>query len=115
MNYMLEENAPTKPGEIDSRSVLLSILKPIAVEYELEVEPATAWEDGDTERVQIAFLKVSEPCGPWCIGTVVRRDSGELRVWPRNDVTGPIQGSATVPPEELSLAVLNMIDQYTAA
>lgn len=115
MNYMLEETAPTNSEEIDSRSQLLSILDPIASTFELEVEPATAWEDDENERVQIAFLKVSKAGGPYCIGTIVRRNDGELRVWSRDDETGPIQGSAVIKPSEIEIAVLNMIDQYTAA
>ena len=113
MNYMIDERLPTEQTEIDSRTVLQARLQPIVEEHGLEIELATAYEDGDSERVQVAFLKVSEPVGPWCIGTIIRRNSGEYRAWPRDDDMGPIQGSTVVDRSELQSVILHMIDKYT--
>ncbi len=116
MFYEIEERPPTAAGEIACREQLLTLTTPIAKEYGLDLEPFTAWQDDlPVERVQGVFLHTKIASGQWCIGAIVRRNSGELRMWPRDESAGPIQGSTAIAPAQLDTSILEMVEQFTAA
>jgi len=114
-SYNIEEKPPTSGTEIKSREELLAVTRDIANEFGLKMEPFTAWQEDGPERVQGIFLNISTASGPWCIGAVVRRHSGELRIWPRDDSTGPIRGSKVTKADTLESSILEMVEQFTAA
>lgn len=115
ISYKINEHGPLSLTEISDREKIRSLVQSIADEYGLEMEPFTAWEEDNPERVQGVFLNTSTPCGPWCIGAIVRRRNGELRVWPRDEgLLGPIQGSSVIEVGQLDTVVLDMVEQYTA-
>lgn len=115
ISYKIEEVPPTAAREVSSREQLLSTLRAITDKYGLEMEPFTAWEEQDEkqERVQGVFLLTSTPAGPWCIGAFIRRNNGELRIWPRDNVTGPINGSTAIEVEHLDTSIEEMVEGFT--
>ncbi len=115
MFYKIEEQPPTADAEVSCREALLAVTRDIADEYGIEMEPFTAWQEDEPERVQGIFLNTSTASGPWCIGAIVRRNNGELRIWPRDDSTGPVSGSTIIKDDELESSILEMVDQFTTA
>lgn len=115
MFYKIEEQPPTDHAEVTCREALLAVARDIADEYGLVMEPFTAWQEDEPERVQGIFLNTSTASGPWCVGAIVRRNNGELRIWPRNDSTGPVRGSTIIKGEDLESSILEMVEQFTAA
>ena len=114
-SYNFDEQPPTTKIEIECREALLAVTRDITDEFGLEIETFTAWQEDKPERVQGIFLQTSTASGPWCIGAVVRRHNGELRIWPRNDDTGPVQGSKVIQINELESSIFEMVEQFTAA
>lgn len=114
-NYNIEEQPPTSETEFKCREELLAVTRDIADEFGLEMEPFTAWQGDEPERVQGVFLNTSTASGPWCIGAVIRRHNGEIRIWPRNDDTGPIRGSNVIQTDAIEPSILEMVEQFTAA
>lgn len=116
ISYQIEEQSPTAETDILCREALLAITRDIAEDHGLEMELATAWqEDESTERMQVIFLNTSTPSGPWCVGAIVRRHNGELRMWPRDDESGPIHGSTVIKQAELKSSIEEMVDKFTAS
>jgi hypothetical protein len=113
--YKIEEQPPAANAEIACREKLLAVVEDVTEEYGLEMEPFTAWQEVEPERVQGVFLNTSTASGPLCVGAIVRRNNGELRLWPRNDSTGPIRGSNVIKASEIESAILEMVEQFTAA
>lgn len=114
--YNIEEQEPTSAAEIACREELLVHAKTAAEEYGLEMELCTAWEESEPqERVQRIFFNTSTDSVPWCVGAIVRKNDGELRLWPRDSERGPIQVSRVITPKQLDDSVLEMVEQFTAA
>lgn len=114
-SYNIEEQPPTSETEIRCREELLEVTRNIADKFGLEMESFTTWQDDEPERMQGVFLNTSTASGPWCIGAVVRRKNGELRIWPRDDCTGPIRGSTAIQADALESSILEMVEEFTAA
>lgn len=115
MKYEIDERPPTAAKEVQCSEQLCAVVQPIAHIQGLQMETFTAWQDGERERVQGIFLMFSTNNGPFCVGAIVRRNNGELRLWPRDNATGPIHGSTAIPPDRLEESIKDLVTQFCSA
>jgi hypothetical protein len=113
MSYTLDPKPPTSEVEIDCRQQLLAAASATANDYELQMDPYTAWQTDQPERVQVVFLNIGTTNDSWCIGAIVRRNNGELHLWPREGIEGPIYGSTIIEPDQLETAIMDLVNQFT--